>query len=328
MQRRSQAPDTLINFMQHIGIPSDLHSDHAPELFQGRMKELLRKFWIKGSQSEPYSPWQVRAELCIREIKAAVRHTMTKTGAPKWLWDYCTRYQCELRNLIAHPHFRLHGRTPYEYVVGRTPDISEYLDFHWYETIWYLDQDSNFPDDKRKLGKWLGVAHDVGQASCFYILPQSGRPNVRSMVQALTQDEKSSLAIQQSILELDQSIRDRLPVESDPPNPQELEEEDGYLVYEPGENEATQPELDEVTPEALDSLISTEVLLPKGDILIPAKVISRERDGEGNLIGRQNATPIMDTRIYDVQFPDGHVEAYSANVIAENIYAQVDEEGR
>jgi hypothetical protein len=36
----------------------------------------------------------------------------------------------------------------------------------------------------------------------------------------------------------------------------------------------------------------------------------------------------MDTRIYDVQFPDGHVEAYSANVIAENIYAQVDEEGR
>jgi hypothetical protein len=36
----------------------------------------------------------------------------------------------------------------------------------------------------------------------------------------------------------------------------------------------------------------------------------------------------MDTRIYDVQFPDGHVEAYSANVIAENIYAQVDKEGR
>jgi hypothetical protein len=58
-----------------------------------------------------------------------------------------------------------------------------------------------------------------------------------------------------------------------------LEEGDGYLVYEPVEEEATQPELDEVTPEALDSLISAEVLLPKGDILIPAKVISRKQDG-------------------------------------------------
>jgi hypothetical protein len=47
-------------------------------------------------------------------------------------------------------------------VVGRTPNISEYLDFQWYETIWYLDHDANFPEDERKLGKWLGVAHFVG----------------------------------------------------------------------------------------------------------------------------------------------------------------------
>lgn len=118
MQRKSQAPDTLINFMQEIGIPSDLHSDDAKELFQGRMKELMWKFWIKGSQSEPYSPWQVRAELCIREIKAAVRHSMAKSGAPKRLWDCCTKYQCELHNLIAHPHFKFQGRTPFEVVVG------------------------------------------------------------------------------------------------------------------------------------------------------------------------------------------------------------------
>ncbi len=81
-------PDALIQFMQDIGIPSDLHSDDAKELTQGRMGELLRKFWIRGSQSEPYSPWQVRAELCIREVKKAVRHAMAKTKAPKHLWDY------------------------------------------------------------------------------------------------------------------------------------------------------------------------------------------------------------------------------------------------
>ena len=83
--------------------------------------------------------WQVRAELCIREIKRAVRHLLEKTKTPKRLWDYFTKYHCELRNITAHPIYRLHGRTPYKWVVGRTPDISEYIGFQWFETIWYLD---------------------------------------------------------------------------------------------------------------------------------------------------------------------------------------------
>jgi hypothetical protein len=107
------------------------------------------------SQSEPYSPWQVRAELCIREIKRSVRHSLEKTKAPKRLWDYCTKYHCKLRNVTAHPVYKLQNRTPYEWVVGRTPDISEYIDYQWYDTIWYLDRDAEFPNDKRKLGKWL-----------------------------------------------------------------------------------------------------------------------------------------------------------------------------
>lgn len=55
--------------MQDIGIPSELHSNDAKELAEGKMKEILKKFWIKGTQSEPYSPWQVHAELCIRKVK-------------------------------------------------------------------------------------------------------------------------------------------------------------------------------------------------------------------------------------------------------------------
>ncbi len=122
-------------------------------------------------------------------------------------------------------------------------------------------------------------------------------------------------------------------MESDPdPDPAILPElaegEENYLEYEPIEPEATQQDIDEVTPEVLDSLISAEVLLLKGDVLLPAKVIARKRDAEGNLIGRENVNPILDTRIYDVQFPDGHVESYSANIIDENVYKQVDEEGQ
>jgi hypothetical protein len=51
------------------------------------MAELAREFWILITQSEPYSPWKVRAEFCIREIKKAVRHGMLRTRAPKQQWD-------------------------------------------------------------------------------------------------------------------------------------------------------------------------------------------------------------------------------------------------
>ncbi len=49
-------------------------------------------------------------------------------------------------------------------VVGCTPDIPEYLNYHWNETIWYYDQEAQFPEEGHKLGKWLGVVHRVGQA--------------------------------------------------------------------------------------------------------------------------------------------------------------------
>jgi hypothetical protein len=68
-------------------------------------------------------------------------------------------------------------------------------------------------------------------------------------------------------------------------------------------------------------------MVPKGDILIPAKVIARKHDRDGNPIVIGHSNPLMDTRIYDVQFPDGHTEEFAANTIADNIYSQANAEG-
>jgi hypothetical protein len=111
------------------------------------MAEILKEFWISPSQAEPYSPWQVRAELSIREVKNAVRHAMMHTKAHKWLWDYCTIHQCKIRLLTAHPHYNLNGRTPSEIVTGWTPDISEYLVCGWYDNLWHYDQEVALPND-------------------------------------------------------------------------------------------------------------------------------------------------------------------------------------
>ena len=58
-----------------------------------------------------------------------------------------------------------------------------------------------------------------------------------------------------------------------------------------------------------------------------AKVTKRLKDAHGNPIGTANDNPILDTRMYEVQFADGYKQAMTANVIAENMFANVDEEG-
>jgi hypothetical protein len=57
--------------------------------------------------------------------------------------------------------------------------------------------------------------------------------------------------------------------------------------------------------------------------------VDRQLTDDNNLtIGKSNDNPILDTREYVVKFDDGEQLEYTANVIAENIYAQVDTEGR
>ena len=56
--------------------------------------------------------------------------------------------------------------------------------------------------------------------------------------------------------------------------------------------------------------------------------MKRARGNNGEFIGRLHNNPLMDSREYWIEFPDGDKEKYAANVIAENLYSQVDSEGR
>jgi hypothetical protein len=77
----------------------------------------------------------------------------------------------------------------------------------------------------------------------------------------------------------------------------------------------------------VDEYISASVLLPRGEDVVRAKVVGRTHGRDGNPLGVRHSNPILDTREYQVEFPDGSTATYTANVIAENLYSQVDEEG-
>ena len=87
------------------------------------------------------------------------------------------------------------------------------------------------------------------------------------------------------------------------------------------------PDIDDVTPEEQDNYVGAEVNLPIGGDMRSGRVIRRARNSDGELEGTANKNPILDTRTYTVEFPDGQLGEYSANVIAENMYSMCDPMG-
>lgn len=80
---------------------------------------------------------------------------------------------------------------------------------------------------------------------------------------------------------------------------------------------------DESSPGIADEeLLSMELALPSnGDGPELAQVKRRKTDQDGRPIGRANKNPILDTRVFEVEFLDGHTAAMTANGIAENLFA-------
>ena len=71
-----------------------------------------------------------------------------------------------------------------------------------------------------------------------------------------------------------------------------------------------------------------EVDLPRyGEGPELARFVKRLRDKDDIPIGTANDKTILDSWIYEVEYPDGHQESLAANAIDENLFSQVDNEG-
>jgi hypothetical protein len=69
--------------------------------------------------------------------------------------------------------------------------------------------------------------------------------------------------------------------------------------------------------------LGAETMLPSGDSMLQGIVKTRKRDTDGNPIGKANFNPLLDTRLHEVEFPDGDVGECTANVIAESTCSRV-----
>ena len=83
------------------------------------------------------------------------------------------------------------------------------------------------------------------------------------------------------------------------------------------------------SPQIHTTPLNMELVLPQGDSLEPrlARVTKRLKDVNGIPIGTADDNPLLNMRMYELEYLDGEHASLSANHIAENLFAQVDDEG-
>lgn len=332
--------DALRRFTEDYGVPANLKSDMAPSFVGHRtqFQALVRKLGIKMTFSEPYRHNQLqRVDVAMRDLQRRWRTKMLYKRIPSRLWCFGIEHQAKLLQFI--PRGR-NERSGYEMLTGTTPDISEYLDFDFYDLVWYWrSSHPSLSEHDRELARWMGVAHRVGSDMCYWLMPVSGIPVVNTTVQHVTLEDLRNPEIKARVEEFNTKLDERLNDTNFVLPGNDLDHyypRDSYEidVVEDAENgdfdDDGDPDDDNV--DAYDKLIGATFLLDPvkcpGNVATKATVIKRKTDPQGKPLGKPHHNPLLDTREYIVELEDGTHDSYFANTIAENLYSQCDAEGR
>ena len=80
-------------------------------------------------------------EFLIKELRKRWYQEVFKTYCPRKLWTYGYPFMANIMPFTASQSVKLQDRTPFEYMTGETPDISEYLYFGCYYRVWYKEDE-------------------------------------------------------------------------------------------------------------------------------------------------------------------------------------------
>ena len=183
------------------------------------------------------------------------------------------------------------------------------------------------------LGHYLGPSFDVRPVMTAKILLDNGQYIHSSTYRYLTQDEKICPKEIKLREQFDKSIEDKLginAIDTDFVKGLDNDKTPHLPRYEDEQikgTEFTTPDRDSLKDDHFDQYLNASVILPSGDKLQSGKVTKRKRNLHGDTTGVANVNPILDTREYVVEFPDGAEKEYSANTIAEAMFSQCDLDG-
>lgn len=180
MSMESEGSTMLLQYIKDRGAPLHLHNNNSKIQTSKVWSDICNQYLIQTSTTEPHQPQQNPCERRIQTIKSRSNAVIDSSGAPPSTWFYCTCYVVDLLNHTAHP--KLDWRTPFEKAFGITPDILPYFHFHFWDSVYYFEN-VTFPQSNEKIGYWLGVTQNCGDALIYYIyVPETYQVIARSDV--------------------------------------------------------------------------------------------------------------------------------------------------
>jgi hypothetical protein len=273
----------------------------------------------------------------VSEIKRGVGRQMMHSGFPNRLWyDFLVR-EAYVRSNTTLDIIRLEGQVPESRVKGETADISTTAEYRWYEWVKFRNTAASFPVSKIKLERDLGAAIDIGPVMSRKILKANGHIIYRNSIRSLTLDEIQSPTEIVERLKFDVSIEEKLGKSMLAADLKDDPDFDDFLTptFEPYEDDevpaSKMPDIDNVDNDhdvdTYDQYVGAQVRVPIGGNIRSGKVMRHKRELDGTCKGRTSANSMLDSRDYEIKFPDGCSAEYTAHVITENMYAQCDTEG-
>lgn len=157
MAMKADTGKSLVNFTDDVGIPERLMTDgvgeftgkHTEFIKHARHMRILLHTTESGQKNQNYA-----AEGEIGTLAKQWKLRTAKKEVPKRLWDFGLVYESKLLTRMARGSDRCTG---YEEITGQTPDISKWMDFEFYDLVWWIDcpKKPNVNDEVRDLSYWL-----------------------------------------------------------------------------------------------------------------------------------------------------------------------------
>jgi hypothetical protein len=165
---------TLMDEIRRFGAMDRLISDNAKAQVSVQAKDIMRALMIDDWHSEPHKGNQNFAERGWRDTKQRFNNLMNQSGAPAKAWLLALQCICFIMNHIALAS--LGYRTPTEWILGFTPDISILLVFIFWEPACYKKCDAKFPNDSTEcLGRFVGFSENIGHAMTYKVLTEDNK---------------------------------------------------------------------------------------------------------------------------------------------------------
>jgi hypothetical protein len=239
-------------------------------------------------------------EGAVRGMKKGIGRQMLRSGCLKRFWDDYIIREAYMRSHTSLDIYGLEGQVPEIKIKGETVDISTIAEYAWYEWVKLRDTATKFPVSKIQLGRDSGAAIDIGPAMTRKILKQNGSVMYRSSVRPLTQDEIQSPTEQKERQEFDIAIEEKF---GPAMNKDDFQNDPDYAdfvtptydCYEDDEvSPSKMPDIDDIKEEqdveTYDQYVGARVRVPIGNDIRSGKVLRRERELNGTVRGRANAT--------------------------------------